>query len=78
MHIKCAKVDKECSNSWAGPFSKISQGLKNSKFKKEWLDKRYTYRVLQTIQIKLIHLYVWADQVVLGSAKTALKFEYEI
>ena len=34
--------------------------------------------MLQTIQIKLMHLYVWADQVVLGSAKTALKFEYEI
>ena len=40
--------------------------------------QRYTYRVLRTIQMKLILLCVWADQVVLGSAKTALKFNYEI
>ena len=33
--------------------------------------QRYTHRVLQTIQIELILLCVWADQVVLGSAKTA-------
>ena len=42
------------------------------------LDQRYTYRVLQIIQMKLILLCVWADEAVLGSAKTALKFEYEI
>ena len=40
--------------------------------------QRYTYRVLQTIQMKLILLCVWADQAVLGSSKTALKFKYEI
>ena len=40
--------------------------------------QRYTYRVLQTIQMKLILLYVWAERAVLGSAKTALKFKYEI
>jgi hypothetical protein len=34
--------------------------------------------VLQTIQKKLIILCVWAEQAVLGSAKTALKFKYEI
>ena len=38
----------------------------------------YTYRVLQTIQMKLILLCVWAEWAVLGSAKTALKFKYEI
>ena len=37
-----------------------------------------TYRVLQTIQMKLILLCVLAQRVVLGSAKTALKFKYEI
>ena len=42
------------------------------------LDQRYTYRVLQTIQMKLILLCVWAERAVLGSAKTALKFKYEI
>ena len=40
--------------------------------------QRYTYRVLQTIQMKLILLCVWAEQAVLGSAKTGLKFKYEI
>ena len=40
--------------------------------------QRYTYRVLQTIQMKLIFLCVWAEQAILGSAKTALKFKYEI
>ena len=41
-------------------------------------DQRYTYRVLQTIQIKLILLCVWAEHAILGSAKTALRFKYEI
>ena len=36
------------------------------------------YRVLQTIQMKLTLLCVWAERAVLGSAKTALKFKYEI
>ena len=39
--------------------------------------QRYTYRVLQTIQMKLILLCVWAEPAVLGSTKTALKFKYE-
>ena len=38
----------------------------------------YIYQVLQTIQMKLILLCVWADPAVLGSAKTALKFIYKI
>ena len=42
------------------------------------LSQRYTYRVLQTIQMKLILLCVWAGTAVLGSIKTALKFKYEI
>ena len=40
--------------------------------------QRYTYRVLQTIHMKLILLSVWAERAVLGSAKTALKLRYEI
>ena len=39
------------------------------------LYERYTYRVLQTIQMKLILLWVWAERAVLGRAKTALKFK---
>ena len=41
-------------------------------------DQRYTYRVLQTIQMEVILLWVWAEGAVLGRAKTALKFKYEI
>ena len=37
------------------------------------LAQRYTYRVLQTIQIKLKLLCVWAEPAGLGSAKTAFK-----
>ena len=40
--------------------------------------QRYTYWVLQTIQIKFILSCVWAERAVLGSAKTALKFKHEI
>ena len=40
--------------------------------------QRYTYRVLQTIQMKLILLCVRAEPAVLVSTKTALKFKYEI
>ena len=39
---------------------------------------RDIHRVLQTIQMKLILLCVWAEPAVLGSTKTALKFKYEI
>ena len=35
----------------------------------------YVYQVLQTIQMKLILLCVWAEPAVLGSTKTALKFK---
>ena len=40
--------------------------------------QRYTYRVLQTIQMKLILLCVWAEPAIFGSVKTALRFKYEI
>ena len=40
--------------------------------------QRYTYRVLQTIQMKLLLLCAWAERAVFGIAKTALKFKYEI
>ena len=44
-----------------------------------WSSKqRYTYRVLQTIQMKFILLWVWAGRAVSGRAKTALKFKYKI
>ena len=41
-------------------------------------DQRYRYRVLQTIQMKLLLLCVWAEPAVLSSTKTALKLKYEI
>ena len=40
--------------------------------------QKYKYRVLQTIQMKLILLCVWAEPAVLGSTTTALNFKYEI
>ena len=43
-----------------------------------YASQRYTYRVLKTIQMKLILLCVWAEPAVLGITKTALKFKYEI
>ena len=39
--------------------------------------QRYAYRVLQTIEIKLILLCVWAELAILDRAKTSLKFKYE-
>ena len=36
------------------------------------------YVHIQTIQMKLILLYVWADWFILGSARIALKLKYEI
>ena len=41
-------------------------------------DQSYLHQVLQTIQMKLILLWVWAERAVLGRAKTALEFKYEI
>ena len=38
----------------------------------------YTYRVLPTIQMKLILLCVWKERAILARGKTALKFKYEI
>ena len=40
--------------------------------------QRYTYRVLQTFQMKPILLCVWAELAILGSATTTLKLKYEI
>ena len=37
---------------------------------KQTVGQRYTYRVLQTFQMKLTLLFVWAELVVLGSANT--------
>ena len=43
-----------------------------------YLHQRYTYRVLQPIQMLLIMLYVMAEPPVQGSTETALKFKCEI
>ena len=47
-------------------------------YEKPPLRQRYTYRVLQTIQMKLILLCVLAEPAVLGSTKATIKFKYEI
>ena len=54
----------------------VSRGLRNDVFSES--RQRYTYRVLQTIQMNLILLWVWAEWAVWGRAKTPLKFKYEI
>ena len=46
--------------------------------KSEALHQRYTYRVLQTIQMKIIFLCVSEEPAIFGSTKTALKLKYEI
>ena len=46
--------------------------------KSEALHQRYTYRVLQTIQVKVILLCVWAERAISGSAEIGLKLKYEI
>ena len=45
---------------------------------RRYLNQRYTYRVLQKIQMKLILLCVWAERAITGGAQTALKFKHEI
>ena len=56
------------------------KGLKETGKKKRFhhahQNQRYTYKVLQAIQMKLILLWVWAEQAVWGRAKTALKFKF--
>ena len=55
--------------------------LDGNDLRKQWYYsplQRYTYRVLQTNQMKLTLLCVWTERVVLGRAKIALKFKCEI
>ena len=60
--------------------SSFNKGLRWALFMKQNLrfGQSYIYQVLQTIQMKLILLCVWAEPAVLGSSKTALQFIYEI
>ena len=70
--VKKFTVEKSgVEKSGFGKFMVESPGLKG-------LGQRYAYRVLQTIQMEVILLWVWAEGAVLGRAKTALKFKYEI
>ena len=77
---KYAKVDSVDSESSAFGCSKIKKFLKPAMFCHLALSigQRYTYRVIQTIQMKVILLKVWAEGAVLGRTKTALKFKYEV
>ena len=58
----------------------IINSVKFQYLSKQFLNSPFlqTYRVLQTIQMKLLLLCVWAEPAVLGSAKTALKIKYEL
>ena len=65
-------------SSFGNVFLVSSISSKKTNEKKSTWGQRYTYRVLQTIQMKLILLWVWAERAVLGSTKTALKLKYKI
>ena len=52
--------------------------FKKGEFCRTSRDIHITYKVPQTMQMKLILLCAWAEPAVLGSTKTALKFKYEI
>ena len=74
QYVKWLDVDNEKSPD----VSAIWNFLKWLKLASQWQDQRYTYRVLQTIQMKIILWFIWAKPAILGSTKTALKFKYEI
>ena len=38
----------------------------------------YTYRVLQTIEMKLIVAFVWAERALSGNAETALNIQFNV
>ena len=42
------------------------------------VSQRYTYRVFQTIETKLILICVWAERAVLGTAKTAWEITQDL
>ena len=58
--------------------SEAFKNIDEVKHAKAGLSQSYIYQVLQTIQMKLILLCVWAEPAILGNAKTALRFKYEI
>ena len=68
------------SGMWPSQNTETSADLKVSNYgvKNFEFDQKFTYRLLQTIQMNLILLYVWAEPADLGSTKTAIKFKYEI
>ena len=70
------ECQKETSGFYGQKLDKACKIPKNLNF--SGLFQKYTYRVLQTIQMKLILLCVWAEPAILGSTKTALKTKYEI
>ena len=73
MHHTC-KRNYVHSKNYTNPGRSFSTGQQQL----QGAHQRYTYRELQTIQMKLKLLYVWAEPAVLDSAKTALKFKYEL
>ena len=74
MIMKSAIIQEPLCKVWL----LLDEPKKISNSTRATINQRYTYRVLQTIQMKLILSWVWAEWAVLGRAKTALKFKYEI
>ena len=75
--LQCWRSQPQKCNLDFHATSMTSKGLSENSKKMSWdnpvfpIDQRYTYRVLQTIQMKLILLWVRAERAVLGRAKTA-------
>ena len=84
-HEKLKKLPKKVAHNLPKPFFPHSSPGHSPQPKIDFLsyeisgpNQKYTYRVLQTIHMKLILLWVWAELAVLGRSKTGLKFKYEI
>ena len=74
--LLCAAESCQKQHGPVNLFANMDSLIDLAQFFGSW--QRYTYRVLQTIQIELILLCVWAEPAILSSTRTALKFKYEI
>ena len=76
-NVKVSKSQKEINNYLVLISLKKQTKICGKYFLDSASTQRYTYRVHQTIQMKLILLCVWAEPAILGITKTALKLKYE-
>ena len=75
--IRLTTLKNPTTEVFWGQSIKLIRIVSTSEFH-EYCRDIHIHRVFQTIQMKLILWCVWAERAVSGSAKTALKFKYEI